>query len=220
VQTSGVTTFRDEWLDAVRAEAKSPPDKVRAPVAVAVARAYFDHGDDDGTRIQAGCETVGRESMVSHTQVSRVRQWLLARDLAHQESAAVKGRKALWWHAALPDRHCRACSPVPPGERETASPVPPEVQETSPVPPPVPSPVPPRGTRPVTSNHMSNEEEKPPACVRETPYPTPYLPPWEPSGSGCSEWQGGRGRCGAPGAGTSLGAVFCAEHLAQRGLTR
>lgn len=155
---------RTTWLDAVRREAKRPPDKMKAATAVAVAAAFYGHGNDDGAQIQVGRQALARETVVSPATVSRVRLWLFERGLGHMESSAVPRRKAVWWHAAVPGVDCAQCS---------ASCVPASVPESRAayVPASVPGCVPSGGTQPLTTKNVSTEEEVSLACEREAERP-------------------------------------------------
>lgn len=101
-------SFRARWIARVAEQAKAnPPSKVkRVAVIVSIARAFLDHGDDDGSEIQVGCLAVAQESFASVATVARVRRWLFETGLGHFESRWVHGKKATWWHAALPDTQC------------------------------------------------------------------------------------------------------------------
>lgn len=126
-------TDRDDWLIYVRhAAINHPPREVREPtVLIAIASEYLRHGDPDGTRIRVGSETVGAAVCKSGKSVRVVRRWLESQGLAHAESGSVPNKKAVWWHAAIPDVDCARCAFL--GVREL-------VATSGPTPGPTPGP--------------------------------------------------------------------------------
>lgn len=110
--------FRDEWLDGVRAlmRVSMPPKVTQKTTVIAIARAWMDRGNDDGTRIRAGGDSMAVDTGFGRATVLRVRRWLIAEGFGRVDSGSVMGKKAVWWHAEIPGRSCSTCSSSDPFE--------------------------------------------------------------------------------------------------------
>ena len=115
--------FSKEWRGAIIARSQvSMPEKIsKRSTLIAVARAWFDYGDDNGRDIRVGGDSVAVDTDLSSATVRRVRRWLIEEGFGHHESGSVMGKKAEWWHAAIPDRSCSTCSARGPSEGSVAT---------------------------------------------------------------------------------------------------